>query len=252
MLKNKLVVVTGGAGLLGKEFIKGILANGGTGIIADKDTVKGKAFEKELKNKNVFFYELDINSEKSIAILISKLVKKFGKIDALVNNAYPRNKKYGRKFEDVTYKDFCENVNLHLGGYFLCCQKFAGYFKKQGFGNIVNMSSVYGVIPPRFEIYAGTKMTMPVEYAVIKSGIIMLSKYLAKYYGGSGVRFNSISPGGIKDNQPKSFLKSYKKYCNSKGMLDKSDLTSLLVFLLSDESRFIYGHNIVIDDGFSL
>lgn len=252
MLKNKIIVITGGAGLLGREFIKGILENGGTGIIADKDKVKGKAFEKELNNKNAFYFELDINSEKSVSGLISNLVKKFGKIDALVNNAYPRNKNYGRKFEDVAYNDFCENVNMHLGGYFLCCQKFAEYFKRQEFGNIINMSSVYGVIPPRFEIYKGTNMTMPVEYAVIKSGVIMLTKYLAKYYGGSGIRFNSISPGGIFDKQPVTFLKNYKKHCNSKGMLDKSDLKSLLVYLLSDDSKFIYGQNIIVDDGFSL
>ena len=252
MLKDKIVVVTGGAGLLGKEFVKAVVENEGIGIIADKDKVKGKAFEKELKNKNAIFCELDINSEKSVCNLILKLKKRFGKIDALVNNAYPRNKNYGRKFEKVTYKDFCENVNMHLGGYFLCCQKFSEFFKKQGYGNILNMSSIYGVIPPRFEIYKDTKMTMPVEYAVIKSGVVMLTKYLASYYSGTGVRFNSISPGGIFDNQPKSFLKNYKKFCNTKGMLDKSDLKNVMVFLLSDSSDFIYGQNIIVDDGFSL
>jgi NAD(P)-dependent dehydrogenase (short-subunit alcohol dehydrogenase family) len=252
MLKDKIVVVTGGAGLLGKEFVEAVVENEGIGIIADKDKVKGKAFEKELKNTNVIFYELDINSKKSVNNLISKLKKRFGKVDALVNNAYPRNKNYGRKFEKVTYKDFCENVNLHLGGYFLCSQKFSEFFKKQGYGNVINMSSIYGVIPPRFDIYKSTKMTMPVEYAVIKSGVVMLTKYLASYYSGTGVRFNSISPGGIFDNQPKSFLKNYKKYCNTKGMLDKSHLKSIMVFLLSDSSDFIYGQNIIVDDGFSL
>jgi NAD(P)-dependent dehydrogenase (short-subunit alcohol dehydrogenase family) len=194
----------------------------------------------------------DITKKGSILRAIKKIEKKFNKIDALVNNAYPKNKNFGRKFENVEYGDFCENINLHLGGYFLCCQQFAEYFKKQGNGNIVNMSSIYGVIPPRFEIYKGTNITTPVEYAVLKAGVIHLTKYLAKYYKGTRLRFNSISPGGILNNQPEKFLKAYKSLSLSKGMLDRSDISGTLIFLLSDASKYINGQNITIDDGFTL
>lgn len=255
-LENKIVVVTGGAGLLGKEFIKSIIQSGGIGVIADiNDEIGTKTkgnISTELKTDKVEFINTNIFDKESIKNIISLVVKKFGKIDALVNNAYPRNKNYGRHFFDVEYKDFCENINVNLGGYFLSTQQFAAYFKKIGNGNIINISSIYGVIAPRFEIYKDTKMTTPVEYAVIKSALIHLTKYLAKYLKDSGVRVNSISPGGILNNQPESFLKNYKSLSLSKGMLDKSDILGTLIFLLSDSSKYINGQNIIVDDGFTL
>jgi len=196
--------------------------------------------------------KLDITSKESVNSLIEAAKSKFGRIDGLVNNAYPRNKNYGRHFFDVEYKDFCENINLHLGGYFLTCQQFAQYFKSQDSGSIVNISSIYGVIAPRFEIYKDTNMTTPVEYAVIKSALIHLTKYIAKYLKGSGVRVNSISPGGILDNQPESFIRNYNSLSLTKGMLDKKDILGTLLFMLSDDSKFINGQTITVDDGFSL
>jgi len=98
------------------------------------------------------------------------LDNRYGKIDALVNNAYPRNKNYARDFFDVEYDDFVENLGLNLGGYFTTSQQFAKYFQKQSYGNIINISSIYGVVAPKFEIYNGTTMTMPVEYSAIKRG----------------------------------------------------------------------------------
>ena len=95
-------------------------------------------------------------------------------------------------------------------------------------------------------------MTMPVEYAAIKSGLIHLTKYMAKYSKGKNVRINALSPGGIQDNQPEPFLKSYAKNCLNKGMLDKKDMTGTLIYLLSDMSKYVNGQNIVVDDGFTL
>ena len=184
--------------------------------------------------------------------LISDLMQRYGHIDALVNNAYPRNKNYGKKLEDVTYADFCDNVNMHLGGYFLVAQQFCLAFKQQGYGNVINMSSIYGSMAPRFHIYEGTPMTMPVEYAAIKAAIEHLTRYFAQYFKGTGIRVNCLSPGGILAGQSTDFLVAYNKHCASKGMLDANDLLGALMFLLSDESSFMTGQNILIDDGFSL
>ncbi len=183
---------------------------------------------------------------------IKYLDNKYGRIDALVNNAYPRNKNYARHFFDVEHNDFVENLGLNLGGYFTTSQQFAKYFQKQGYGNIINISSVYGVIAPRFEIYEGTHMTTPVEYAAIKSGLIHLTKYMAKYFKGMNIKVNTLSPGGILDTQSKSFLDAYKQKCSNKGMLDKNDLKGTLIYLLSDMSKYLNGQNIIVDDGFSL
>lgn len=256
MLKGKVVVITGGAGLLGREFVKAVIENNGNAIIADIDEESGYAVLSMLKNdfpsSTIDFLPLNINNKESVERLIGVLNKKYGKIDALVNNAYPRNKNWGRKFEEVTYEDFCENVNLNLGGYFLTSQMFLQYFKKQGSGNLINISSIYGVVAPRFEIYRETQMTMPVEYAVIKSALLHLTRYLAKYFKGQNIRVNAISVGGIGDKQPDSFLKAYTAYCLNKGMLDKSDIKGTLIYLLSDLSAYVNGQNIIVDDGFTL
>lgn len=256
MLNNKVVVITGGAGLIGKEFVKAVVENNGIAIIADINEEIGNdtklKLSDELKSDKIDFVKLDITSKDSLNTCIEYLDKKYGKIDALVNNAYPRNRNYARKFFDVEYEDFVENIGLNLGGYFTTSQQFAQYFRKQNYGNIINISSIYGVVAPKFEIYEDTPMTMPVEYAAIKSGLIHLTKYMAKYFKGMDIKVNTISPGGIFDSQPESFLHRYKNECLSKGMLDKSDLKGTLIYLLSDMSRYVNGQNIIVDDGFSL
>jgi len=249
MIKDKVIVVTGGAGLVGREIVKSIVDNGGIAVIADFNYIQAKVVADEIGGYPIC---LDITSKESVHKLLNELSSRYKRVDAVINNAYPRNKNYGRHFEDVEYEDFCENTNLHLGGYFLMMQQFSLYFKKQKFGNIVNISSIYGVIAPRFEIYNETDMTMPVEYAAIKSGILHLTKYIAKYYKNSNIRCNTVSLGGIKNGQPESFLEAYKSFSLNKGMLEPSDIAGTVLFLLSDKSEYINGQNIIVDDGWTL
>lgn len=256
MLTNKVIVVTGGLGTIGKVFIEGIREAGGIPIIADIGIVENTQINQlsEIELNGTFFdsKKLDITNKTSVESLISAVIRKHGRLDVLVNNAYPRNPHYGRKLEDVEYSDFCENISTHLGGYFLVSQAFAKFFKEQGHGNIINMASIYGVSAPKFDIYAGTKMTMPVEYAAIKSAVIHLTRYFAEYFKGSGIRVNCISPGGVLTNQDDKFLEAYKLRCASKGMLDAEDITGALLFLVSDLSKYVNGQNIIVDDGWTL
>jgi len=256
LLEGKVVVITGGAGLIGKEFGRAVVNQGGIAIIADIDYKTGESAVNEIKlgqdSKNVYFIKIDITSKISIQKCINYVSEKYGKIDALVNNAYPKNQNYGRHFFDVEYNDFVENLGMNLGGYFITSQLFALYFKKQGQGNIINIASIYGLIAPKFEIYKSTKMSVPVEYVAIKSGLIHLTKYMSKYFKGMNIRVNAISPGGVFDGQPDEFVIGYNRECSVKGMLDKEDLNGVLIFLLSDMSLYINGRNIVVDDGFSI
>jgi len=256
MLQGKVVVVAGAGGLIGRAFVRSIVAQGGTAVAADLDEAAGTRLVQDMLAHQpgcpVLFWKTDITSKQSLAALIAALHEKYGRIDALVNSAYPRNPNYGRKFEDVTFEDFSQNVSMHLGGCFLAAQQFVAYFRSQGHGSIVNMASIYGVIAPRFDIYSQTAMTVPVEYAAIKSAVIHLTKYMARYLKGTHIRINCISPGGILDGQPKGFLERYKHHALSKGMLETDDLQGTLLFLLSDLSQFVNGQNIVVDDGWSL
>jgi len=254
-IRGKLIVVTGGAGVIGRCFVRGIAEKGDTVVAADANFDAARHLADEFGQDcpgKVEAAMVDIASKDSICALISDLRQRYGRIDAVVNSAYPKNRNYGRRLEDVAYADFCENVDMHLGGYFLVAQQFCLAFREMGGGNVVNMSSIYGTMTPRFEVYEGTPMTMPVEYAAIKSAVNQLTRYFAQYFKGAGIRVNSLSPGGILADQPASFLGAYKDHCASKGMLLPQDVLGALLFLLSDESRYITGQNLVVDDGFSL
>ena len=256
-LKEKTVIITGGAGLIGSAFTRECVKYCANVVVVDVDEERGftlvEKVNKETKNSNVIFQRCDIANLEDIQNLINTTLKKFKGIDALVNNAYPRNENYGRKFEDVSFDDFCDNVNMHLGGYFLITKEVVKVMMKQTYGNIINITSMYGFVAPRFDIYEGTDMTTPVEYAAIKGGLINITRYLASYLGKYNIRVNAISPGGILNNQPESFVKKYsEKVVLEKRMTNTDDLTGVLIFLLSDASKYITGQNIVVDGGWSL
>jgi len=256
VLEDQVVVVTGGGGLLGREFSRAIISQGGIAVLADRNLRAAArvcgVLNRQAGRTGAAAMRVDITDAKSVDRLIAATRRRFGRIDALVNCAYPRNRSYGRDLLNVRYRDFCENLDMHLGGYFLTSQRFAKAFLKQGSGNIVNIASVYGFVAPRFDLYGGTTMSMPVEYAAIKSGLLQLTRYFAKRLQGGNIRVNAISPGGIADGQDRRFLARYRKYCLNKGMLDPADVSGALVFLLSGASRYVNGQNIVVDDGFSL
>ena len=256
MLRNKTIVIAGACGLLGRSFVEAVVGEGGRVIVTALDEIGVRDLEKKLRTRypadRLDSSPLDITSEKSLTDLIHFLDEKYGRIDGFVNSAYPKNSAYGKSFFDISYNDFCEHLNLHLGGYFLASQTFLKYFMTQNYGTLVNISSIYGVIAPKFEIYEKTAITVPIEYAASKSALIHLTKYMAKIAKGKNIRVNCISPGGINDHQPQSFMSNYRDNCLNKGMLDPKDIIGTLIFLLSEMSQYISGQNFVVDDGFTL
>lgn len=240
MLTGKNIIVIGGNGLIGKSIAQSLAQNNANVIIAD--------YSIDDKFNHIF---VDINSESSVDELIEK-TSQDQEIHGVINCAYPRNSTYGKKVEDVSLSSFNENVNLHLGGYFNVMKKFCLHFKKNNGGKIINFSSIYGSVAPKFEIYGDSKMTTPVEYAAIKSALNHLTKYFVKYFKNNEIQINTVSPGGIFDHQPKHFLDKYNANCISKGMLDKEDINGIITFLLSDASKYINGQDLIIDDGFTL
>ncbi|MEX5362110.1 oxidoreductase [Pseudomonas guariconensis] len=253
MVKGKSILVAGAGGLLGSTLSAALVAEGAHVIVADINLplMNERLQQQDINQDNpqVTRVSLDLNEVASVDSLFASL----GELDGAVNCTYPRNKRYGAKFFDVTLADFNENVSLHLGSSFLFMQQCAKYFERtrRPF-SLVNISSIYGVVAPKFEVYDNTPMTMPVEYAAIKSALIHLSKYLASYVDNSEFRSNCVSPGGIFDHQPEAFLERYKRHTLGKGMLDIKDVIGSITFLLSDQARYVNGQNIVVDDGFSL
>lgn len=252
MLNNKTILVAGAGGLIGRAVVKACLVQGANVIATDldEDNLKQRlqADSIALTGNALQLARLDLQQAEAISALLTQFQP-----DGAVNCSYPRNKDYGKHFFDVSLQSFNDNLSLNLGSAFLFMQQCAAHFNKypRDF-SLVNLASVYGVVAPRFDIYANTAMTMPVEYAAIKSALIHLSKYAAAYIVDSRFRVNLVSPGGIFDNQPDSFLQAYQQKTLGKGMLHASDVTGTIVYLLSDFSRYTNGQNIVVDDGFTL
>ena len=254
ILNGKTIVIVGAAGRIGQEIVSAALKEGANVMAVDHEAKSIDALRQRLEYSPALGCQVgDITDATSVASVLQNTIAHFGSLDGAVNAAYPRNANYGRGFLDVTYADFCENLALHLGGYFLFMQQCAKHAIGRDISfSMVNMSSVYGVMAPRFEVYAGTPMTMPVEYAAIKSGLIHLTKYANVFAKGSRFRANCVSPGGIFAGQDPSFLERYNAHCRGKGMLDARDTLGAVLFLLSDAAEFVVGPNIVVDDGFSL
>ena len=241
ILQNKVIIVTGGSGLIGREIIKDITSKGGIAINVDIGV------ETDLEKRTVYG---DITSEESIKETIKLVYKKFGKIDGLVNNAYPRTADWGDIFEDVSFSSWKKNVDMQMNSVFLFIQKIAPFLIKSK-GSVVNIASIYGVVGNDMSLYENTKIKTAPAYCAIKGGIINFTRYMASYYGKKGVRFNCVSPGGIFDNQDPIFVKNYEDKVPMARMGNPDDIAPSVAFLLSDDSKYITGQNIIVDGGWT-
>lgn len=251
-LESKVVVVTGGAGLLGRALSLELARRKATVYVADQNLVAAEKVCLECDSDTVFPLSLDITDDKNIAAAVDHVVSKSGHVDGWVNGAYPRTPDWGTRFEDVPAESWRKNIDAHLNGYCFCCQKVLEVMKSQGSGSLVNIASIYGILGADFSIYEGLNMTMPAAYAVIKGGIVNFTRYLATYYGKHSIRINTVSPGGLKSDQSETFIKRYSDKVPLGRMGNAEDIVGAIVFLLSNASRYMTGQNLVIDGGWSI
>ncbi|MCX2683729.1 oxidoreductase [Campylobacter sp. MIT 21-1685] len=256
MLEGKHIFIAGACGRIGRVLCKKILANKGIPIMADKNLQALKLLQDELEKqsqKKLLALELDITSKQSITQAIEKASLEYTHLDSFVNTSYPVGKNWEQTaYYEFEYEQLCENLSVHLGGFIFIAAQFVKFFKQQGYGNIVNLSSIMGVYAPKFENYKNTTMQSSLEYSVIKAGINHLGVWLAKELFNTNIRINTLASGGILDAQPQNFLEAYRKCCASKGMLEADDICGTLIFLLSDESKMITGQTFIVDDGWGL
>lgn len=249
-MNKKTIIVTGGFGVIGLALSKNLLNQGHNIVLVDNKTNQAKSFKD--KSSNLLVIKTNLNKENEIRKTIRLSLKKFNQIDTLVHCAYPKTKDWGKTLKNLRQESLNKNLNNQLGSTIILSKIIINQFLKQKFGNLILLSSIMGLNNPKFETYKGTNMSSPIEYSVIKSGIISITKYLAKYYAKKNLKINCVSPGGVKSNLPKRFINNYRKHCNSKGLLNPEDVVNAINFLISEKSDFISGHNLVIDDGYSL
>lgn len=242
ILKDKVILVTGGSGLIGRAIIDDIIGNGGIPINLDINV------ETNLEKGEIHF---DLTSDESIAEVIDNVLPIYRRIDGLVNNAYPRTDDWGNVFENVTNNSFSANLEMQLGRIFAICKPILSQMKSQSSGSVVHIASIYGMVGSDFTVYKNTTLTSPAAYSAIKGGLINFSRYLASYFGGSGIRSNCVSPGGIFDNQNEIFVKQYEDKVPMKRMGKPVDIAPIVSFLLSDKASYITGQNIAVDGGWT-
>ena len=237
--KEKIILVTGGSGLIGKSIIKDLTEDSYVPINIDIT-----ASENSCEH-----FKCDITKEDEIEGVFKLVHEKYGRIDGLVNNAYPRKEVFGADFFDVQEKHLIEQLHFQLASYYLCCQKVLPYLQKSNGGSIVNISSIYGSVGNDFSLYENTKMNPPGVYNMVKGGINSLTNYLAAKFGKDQIRVNTISPGGIFDNQDKKFVEKYIQKVPLSRMGNPDDISPVICFLMSDKSKYITGQNILVDGG---
>jgi NAD(P)-dependent dehydrogenase (short-subunit alcohol dehydrogenase family) len=241
-LEGKVIVVTGGNGMLGTSMIKDIRKKKGIGVSADINVPVRDSGHS---------IQCDLTSPESIKDTIRYVKEKYGRIDGWVNNAYPRTNDWGDDFLEIKADSLDKNIRWQLNSYIICCQEVVKVMLHQEYGSIVNISSIYGVVGNDFTVYEETDLTPPAAYSAIKGGLINFTKYLASKYGQDNIRVNAVSPGGIFDHQPKAFVKAYEKKVPMKRMGNPDDISPAVSFLLSDEAQYITGHNLIVDGGWT-
>jgi NAD(P)-dependent dehydrogenase (short-subunit alcohol dehydrogenase family) len=264
-VSDRTVIVTGGAGLLGRQYGHALVEAGARVVLADIDGDRAEAVAEDLSggSKRATGLAVDVTDEASVADLVRTTVATFGGIDGLVNNA-ALDPKFHRSpdaqlaatFENYPLDLWNRSLAVNLTGMFLCAREVAPAMLAQKRGVIVNVSSTYGLVGPDQRLYeserpGAPREFKPVAYSVTKSGVLGFTRYLAAYWAGTGIRVNTLTPGGVLDDQPPEFVRRYGARTPLGRMAERDEYCGALLFLLSDASSYMTGSNLVVDGGWT-
>ena len=255
---NKVFIVTGAAGYLASSFVDSIIEEGGMVYALDinKKILNLVNSRRDKKfSKNVYNYKIDITNENEVKNFFFKKKKLDGVINAAAIDPKIGEKSLFNKFTNYSLKNWDLSIKVSLNGTFLISKYACKIFEKKNKGNIINIASTYGIVAPDQRIYSNKNFTKrlykPLEYPTSKHAIIGFTKSLAAYYHNTQIRVNTLSPGGVEKDQSKKFKDNYNKKTITGRMSKKTDYKGVIKFLLSEESNYLTGSNIVVDGGWS-
>ncbi len=260
-LKNKIAVVTGALGLLGKQHCLALSEAGATVIVCDLNEAACSDFAFSLEGDSMGV-GTDITVPASVRELKDRIIKKYKKIDILVNNAAindmfenPASAAELSKFENYPLELWEKSLNVNITGTFLCSQVIGSQMAAQASGSIINIASTYGIVAPDQSLYKNNEGTQEFykspAYPATKGAVISFTKFLASYWGRKGVRVNCLSPGGVENGQENYFIKNYSNRTPLGRMAAPSDYKGAIVFLASEASSYMTGANLIIDGGWT-
>ena len=248
-LKDKIILVTGGAGLYGKCIVEGLAEAEATVITASRNLQNGEKVAEKFREKSLDVHAMKVDQAEHISVMNLKkeIMEKFGKLDVFVNNAVSRP----MKSYNAPIEQFAESMKVNATGMMDILREMADLIAQSGGGSIINISSMMGMFGPDLSNYEGTDMNknIPPDYFFHRGGIINLTRYLARILADKKIRANCISPGGLFNNQPEKFVENYSKKVPVGRMANNDDIKGLVVLLASDASAYINGENILMDGG---
>ncbi|HMQ67449.1 MAG TPA: SDR family oxidoreductase [Ignavibacteria bacterium] len=253
-LKGKVIIITGGMGLIGRAFSEACAQYGSNVVIADIENSGAEDHAEKLSGRygnEMMGFSLNVGKREDVKKLKDKVLEKFGKIDGLVNCHQNKTAKFFAKFEEYVDEDWDAVVETNLKGTYLTCQIIGSYMAENGSGSIVNMPSTYSVVAPNQNLYKGTSIGCPAAYSASKGGVMALSQYLSTYWADKGVRVNQITPHGVWNNHEDQFEKNFANFSPLQRMSYNHEVAGAVIFLLSDASSYVTGDNIRVDGGWT-
>ena len=253
-LKEKVVILTGGYGYLGKAIAESLLFHNATVYVLGKSKEKFTAAFQEISvdASQLHFLTCDVSLSESIQTAFQQVFDKEGKIDVLINNAFYSK---GQSPETMTDEEWSFGIDGTLSSVFRSIREIIPFYKKANSGKIINVASMYGVVAPQFEIYDDFPAFLnPPHYGAAKAGIIQLTKYYASFLGKYDVQVNAVTPGPFPSDsvrESKGFVKALESKTSLNRIGKPEDLAGAFVFLASDTADFITGQNIVVDGGWT-
>lgn len=254
-ISGKVIILTGGMGMLGKVYAKSMASCGSQVILLDIiSEQQAAAYIKSTGKygKNIHYYKTDISRKEELIGVRNKILKKFGKIDGLINNAAitarAENLKKTDRFEDFELSRWNKDIAVNVTGTMLCCQIFGSKMKEGS--SIINISSTYGIVGPDQRIYPNG-IFKPVSYSVSKGAVVALTKYLATTWGPKQIRVNCVVPGGVQEKQSKDFIKHYSYRTPLGRMAKPEEYVGLIIYLISSSSSYCTGGIFVQDGGWT-
>jgi NAD(P)-dependent dehydrogenase (short-subunit alcohol dehydrogenase family) len=262
-MDGQTAVVTGGVGLLGKQFCRTLAQAGANVVVADLNAAAARQVADEINAEGLTAMPVEVNvtEPESVRALVENTTRRFGRLDVLVCSAAldpkfddSQSGQHGNSFEDYPLSAWQQALDVNLTGLFLCAQAAVRPMLVQGSGVIINICSTYGLVGPDQRIYekpGQPAQFKPAFYSVTKAGVLGLTRYLATYYAGKNIRANALTPGGVYNNHDEVFSQSYSARTVLGRMAEQDEMNGALLYLASDASSYMTGSNLVVDGGWT-
>jgi NAD(P)-dependent dehydrogenase (short-subunit alcohol dehydrogenase family) len=263
-LSDRVAIITGAAGLLGTDYCHTLASVGAHVVVADIDAQRSALLADEVTESHgvdALAMEVDVADPDSVRGMVVKTMDRFNRVDVLVNNAAIDPKfdpehadKHGNRFEDFPFPEWQHALDVNVTGMFLCAQAVSRPMLEAKRGVIVNISSTYGLVGPNQRLYqreGKPSQYKPVTYSVSKAAVLGLTRYLATYFAGTGIRVNTLTPGGVYAGHDDEFVRRYSEHTVLGRMAERDEIGNAMLYLVSDASSYMTGANLIVDGGWT-